>query len=111
MNRAERRAARADDRAKVVIHVDFCRLMASSPQSPVECYVCGAMHAASAFAMIERNGRSTNAMLCEPCFANRQDDVTRKFLNLSGDVPFVEGGEITTEQALALDDSQNATEH
>ena len=108
MRRPVRRAAKAAD----VFFVDFGNLLGHAPiyGLPVECYVCGAPHTASGIAIIQYNDQSTNVPLREPCFANRQDDVTRIFLR-NPDIRIIDGSEITDEQSDALVDKQNATAH
>ena len=79
---------------------------------PVFCFVCGAAHRASCVARIQDKESTTIVPLCEPCFASgdRANAVTRKFWNVP-DVEIHKGNKVTTEQALALADKQDGTEH
>jgi hypothetical protein len=100
------RPARAGD----VFDLNFIRLLGDDEKPQVECFVCNASHKASVIAIFEHRGQSTEVPVCEPCFANRQDDVTRTYLGRP-EIRVIDGGEITKEQAVALAERQDAAEH
>ena len=96
-----------DERRKKgdVLLMDYGHLLERNPNHglPVNCYVCGAAHTASGVARIQHNRSTTHVPLCEPCLASNDqaNAVVRKFWN-APDLEFSEGGEMTTEQLIAL---------
>jgi hypothetical protein len=114
MTRHDRRAMK--HHAHDVAHTSTGTLSERDPNYGlrVDCYVCGVPHLARGLARIQDKSGTTDVLLCNSCLGVRDVDkhdthnrIIKKYWN-APDLKVREGGELTTEQLLALVERQGS---
>lgn len=98
-------------RGMAVVEYDF--VSAEKPGTRyTTCFVCTAPHEAHSIARIRDKSGAVMVALCEPCA--RDPAIGEAIVRIHWNDPTIaisDGGEMTVEQMLDLEEKQDATEH